>query len=222
VIRTLGAPFAGVVPLVEFETALFFLKNIRIPSLPHGVRLDGGGALSANAEVLRAAMADAAALPPPLAFAALAPPGAALAATRHGSLLTYSLMRGGRTCATYVFRDVYAHHEDADGCALALVASLRSKEVPLEVFYIGFLNALGAAARLGSGFSRASRKGRKVRAGVPFKALAIDALGANTQLLARWRAAGQREHAVGRGAIYLYNFVHPRMPLRAEECVCIW
>ena len=118
-------------------------------------------------------------------------------------LYLFCLKNGEHLYGIYIFRNAHIHYEELDGETLELVGTIQNTENS-TVFVSGFMHAL-----------RGILKEKK-----QFKMLSISTIGHNQTILHKWR---EYHHSVleTQCALYLYNYVLPKMPVDVSRCFVV-
>lgn len=203
-IRKEGDLFVGIVPLVQFKTHAFHIRDTKFPKLPtkHHIRaLD----IESIDTLLDYFHSDPNADPKTEFFDLLFLPdiGNITAQLKQGILAGYYLMIEGEVLAFYFFKDDRTTYDDVDGNTCQLIASVMNCH-SVNLFHIGFLHAL--------------RRQMQIRP--KLKILLIDEIGHNVNLMSVWRYKNTPILTTNT-AYYLFNMVYPGSPLTRERCLVI-
>lgn len=201
--------FDGIIPLVEFKTYTFNLRNIHFPPLPaHFEVLEIN---SENIDILldflfiQKNMVETS----PFAFDIMTMPdvGNLVALIKRRLLYVFCLRNGDEIYGLYFIRDLKRQYEnvedDSEINALSCSASIANSD-SLELFYLGYLHGLRQI----------------IKRNTKYKIMNIEAVGHNQYLLSKWlmkhTPTGSSETAY-----YLYNMVYPQCPVDPEKCLFI-
>ena len=201
--------FDGIIPLVEFKTYTFNMRNIHFPPLPaHFEVLEIN---SENIDILldflfiQKNMVETS----PFAFDVMTIPdvGNLIAIIKRRLLYVFCLRNGEEIYGFYFIRDQKRQYENPDNDSeinsLVCAASIANSD-SLELFYLGYLHGLRQI----------------IKRNVSYKIISIEAVGHNKYLLNKWLT----KHSpirVSETAYYLYNMVYPQCPVDTEKCLFI-
>jgi hypothetical protein len=118
-------------------------------------------------------------------------------------LYLYCLKKGGHLYGVYFFKDMNVHYEDIDSKTLGLVATIQNTDCN-ELFMLGFAHSL-----------------RQILKETPqYKMMCLNNLGHNAVVLRKWR---EYHHTILEipCALYLYNYVYPKMPVHPSSIFSI-
>jgi hypothetical protein len=195
--------FDGIVPLLEYKTDTYYLRNILFPALPphyQAVRV-----YKENLHVLTdfiylitkidtGDMFDICVLPDI---------GSILSQIKHSLLYVYALQRGEHTFGLYFFKDMKTQYEDIEGNTLQCCASVMNmKDEPL--FYLGYLHSIQNI----------------IKQNKTYKILLIENIGHNVIITKQWKIKHSPIFS-NRSAYYLYNMVFPSSPIVDERCMIL-
>ena len=195
--------FDGVVPLVEYTTYTFFLRNIHFdPLLPHFEVIQIN---NENSDILfdflhlieNQHMPD-------IDILVMPDIGNLLALIKQRLLIVYCLRRKREIYGFYFIKDMKMQYEDVEGNTLQVIGSITQLDYHerQEVFYMGFLHSL-----------------RQIVKNAPeYKMLLFENIGHNMILLRYW----MKKHTsifMNKTAYYTYNFIYPRSPISNERCI---
>ena len=199
----------GIVPLVNYKTYTFYLRNVKIPRLPAhftverihkgnmGTISDFMYGLTHPKSALGEEMGDA-------MFQAFLFPemGAISGLILSDQLYVFALKRDDHVYGIYFFRNAHTIYDDVeDGNLLECVATVSNTKAD-GLFFSGFLSALRKILDL------TSRK---------YKMMVLNDLGHNEKILEKWRWKYTPVFE-NKAAYYVYNMVCPGMPLDADGC----
>ena len=192
--------FDGLVPLVEYKTETYYLRNIHFPSLPPHYQMTR--VYKENLEVLTDFIYLLTTIDSGIMLDICIMPdiGSILAQIKQSLLYVYALRRGEHTYAMYFFKDMKTQYEDIDGNTLQCCASVMNmKDEPL--FYLGYLHSIQNI----------------IKQNKTYKMLLIENLGHNAILTRSWRTKHSAIFS-NKTAYYLYNMVFPCSPIMEERC----
>jgi len=199
--------FEGVVPLVQYETYVFHLRNIHFPNLP------------ANHEVIQITTENIDILldffyiqknnidSNPFSFdiMILSDIGNIIALIKKRILYVFCLRFGDNVLGIYFIKDAKMQYEklnkeEIDNNTLNCIASITNCESN-QVFYLGYLH----------GLRQIIEKNRI------YNMILMEEIGHNCYLVNKWR----EKHTaifVNNAAYYLYNMIYPASILTPEKC----
>jgi hypothetical protein len=192
-----GGRCEGVVPFVEYTTYTFYMRNLAVSALPPHytitrVEKENVDLLHDIYHILTTPEHGAGKF-----FSVCVLPDIANVIGRLASrqLYLFCLKKGGHLYGAYLFKDANIHYEDLEGKTLALVASIQNTN-HADLFMAGFMHSLRHILKETS----------------YYKMLTIDTLGHNSIILGKWM---ELHHTILEmpDALYLYNYVYPRMPI---------
>jgi len=198
--------FDGVVPLFQYTTSTYNLRNIFFPPLPTHFQVVE--VYKENLDLLSDFLNIQSHLDfrrEPCEFDVFVMPdmGVLISLIKRRLLYVYCLQRAGNIYGMYFIKNAKIRYEDVDGNTLQLVGSvLDYRQYDRgELHYLGFLHSLKLI----------------IKKKPSFKMLLIDEIGHNKLLTTYWR----NKHTPifkNDAAIYLFNMVFPRSPLPPERC----
>ena len=199
----------GIVPLVNYKTYTFYLRNVKIPRLPahftvERIHKGNMGTISdfmyglthpksALGEEMENAMFQAFLFPEMGAISGL---------ILSDQLYVFALKRDDHVYGIYFFRNAHTIYDDVEDGNLLECAATVSNTMADGLFFSGFLSSLRKILDL------TSRK---------YKMMALNDLGHNEKILEKWRWKYTPVFE-NKAAYYVYNMVCPRMPLDADDC----
>jgi hypothetical protein len=202
--------FSGVVPLVQYETPIFNLRNIKVNKLPKHFQI-----IQLNGENMDMLLDTLYLLKNSnlhnkngLAFDIIIcnSIGSLSSLIKSGILHIYCLYKGKDAFGFYFFKDDRIQFDDyenrSDANVLRLLGSICNNN-SYELFYNGFLHSL-----------------RKILQKKEFYILMFENIGHNCFLYPFWK----NKHTPifsNKCAYYLYNFIFPCSPLSPEKCLFI-
>ena len=223
--RKEGALCEGVVPWISYTTYTFLIPpsvgRSRVPSLPprfvvSRIEKKHTGWVRDIYALLESRQLFSVAVLPAL--------GNVLALLESREWEGYCLRKGEQLYGVYFFRNAHVHYEDVDGDTLELMAAVHAK----SKFSVLQSEAADKHSKCGDGrlvgkynvdlFVAGFRHAfKEATTRVEYKILRIPSLGHNLAILAKMRG-GLVETP---GALYLYNYVVPNMPVDNTDCVVL-
>jgi len=193
----------GIVPIVQYITYVYYLRNMGFPPLPahfHVVHINAENLdlltdflyVQTHLDLDKSAHLDL------LSVTSL---GNYIAMIKQGLCHVFCLRKGEHIFATYFFRDGKMQYEDLDGDTLQFYGSMSNTDTA-QLFYLGLLHSLYQIMKK---YPR-------------FKMLMFENLGDNTVLHKLWRQKNSPTFE-NKTAYYSYNWIHPGSPLRSEKCL---
>lgn len=193
----------GVVPLVQYITYVYYLRNVVFPALPEHFNVVHINA--ENLDLLTDFLYVQTHLDldksPHLDLLSVTSLGNYISMIKNGGCHVFCLRKGEHIYGTYFFRDSKMQYEDLDGDTLQFYGSMSNTDTA-KLFYMGFLHSL----------YQIMKKYPK------FKMLMFENLGDNTVLHSLWRQKNTPTFE-NKTAYYSYNWTHPGSPLRSEKCL---
>lgn len=190
--------FDGIIPLVEYPTFTFELRNIHFPPLPPHFEV-----LEINPENLDILLDFLFGQKQTPVFDIMIYPdiGNMTALIKRRLLHIYCLRNGSEIYGIYFLKDAKMQYEnDQEINTLQLVGSMANSD-SLELFYLGYLHGLR----------------QLIKRNITFKYILMELLGHNCALFNFWR---EKHTPINNSetAYYLYNMVYPISPLGKERC----
>ena len=193
----------GIVPIVQYITYVYYLRNMGFPPLPahfHVVHIN-----AENLDLLTDFLYVQTHLDldksPHFDLLSVTSLGNYIAMIKQGLCHVFCLRKGEHIFATYFFRDGKMQYEDLDGDTLQFYGSMSNTDTA-QLFYLGLLHSLYQIMKK---YPR-------------FKMLMFENLGDNTVLHKLWRQKNSPTFE-NKTAYYSYNWIHPGSPLRSEKCL---
>jgi len=186
----------GIVPLIQYESSMFFIRNDKISALPpHFILVE---IHRRNIQLLWDFLET---IRPKYKCFGMPELPNLTGLVHSGILRIYLLQKGSKIYSVYFFRDSRTEFENK-GALLVLIASIQNTHSD-DLFYTGFLWSLN-----------------KILKKTPiFKLLLIERISQNPRIYERYNSANE----IGEisAAYYLYNFIIPQQPfLREEVLLC--
>jgi len=195
--------FDGVVPLVEYLTYVFYLRNINFSPLPphfHITHID-----VEHIDILTDFLYEQTHLDLILSnkhfnIMAISDMGNIIALIKQRLIYIYCLRNAEHIYGFYFIKDAKMQYEDIDGDTLQVVGSVMNCDSP-SLFYSGFLHSLHNI----------------IQKRTKYKMLLFEAISDNIVLLSDWR---ERNTPVftNKTAYYTFNLIYPQSPMVAEKC----
>jgi len=190
----------GIVPLTKYTSYTFYLRNIRVPSLPPHfsiIRI-----FKENLDILSDFLYMISHSEKRMfSFCAIPDTGSLTSLINSENLFVYCLKRGEHIYGMYFIKDAKTRYEDLDGGTLQCIGSVMNSN---------------SASLFANGFTHCIREILKIDK--MFKMLIIDNTSHNITILWKWR---EKHNIVFETptAYYLYNFVYPGSPQLSQNCI---
>lgn len=210
IIKKENTLFEGIVPLVEYETSTYYLRNIRYPRLPRHFHIDM--ILNENEGILidflylqthnisKSSQFDVCIIPDVSVLITM---------IRQKLLYVFCLRKGEDVYGVYFLKDAKTQYDELEGNTLQCFATVMNydfiyEERQTQLFYLGFLHGLNNILKINNSY----------------KILIIEETSNNDILLYHWR---QKYSPVfkNKSAYYLYNFILPSSPLSPNKCMIL-
>jgi hypothetical protein len=195
----------GIVPLVQYTTYVYYLRDLVFPPLPahfHIVQITAETMdlltdfmyVQTHLDLEKSGHLDL------LSTTNL---GNYVEMIKQNTTYVFCLKKGEFVYAMYFFKDVKMQYEDIDGDTLVCYGSICNTDTS-KLFYLGFLHSVHQI----------------VKKFPNFKIMLFENLGDNTILHQNWR---ERNSPIfeNKTAYYSFNWIHPGSPLRPEKCLFI-
>ena len=194
----------GVVPLVQYTTYIYYLRNLTFPPLP--AHFEVVQIVPETMDLLTEFMfvqthLDLEKTPHHLDLLSVTSLGNYVETIRQNMTYVFCLKRGEHVYATYFFRDAKTQYEDLEGNTLQFYGSICNTETA-HLFYLGFLHSIYLI----------------VKKHKEFKMMMFENLGDNTTLHTMWRNKNSPT-LENKTAYYTFNWIRPGSPLRPEKCL---
>lgn len=195
--------FEGVIPLVEYYSYVYYLRNIHFKALPphfHITHVD-----LENIDILTDFLYGQTHLDLDknenfFELLILSNMGNIISLIKNGLLYAFCLRNGEHIYGIYFFKDAKMQYEDLDGNTLQICASIMNCNAT-ELFYLGYLHSLQEV----------------IKQNKEYKMLLFEDIGHNRILQEYWRE--KHSHVFkNKTAYYTFNFIYPSSPLAAEKC----
>jgi hypothetical protein len=197
----------GVVPLVEFKTFVFYLRNVKLPPLPPKFTVTR--ILNENVGLFsdflygithpKRIIGDEK-IQSPFFIMSIPEMGSINAMLQTENMYAYVLQNAEHIYGLYIFKDAKINYEDVEnGNLLECVFSVSNTEMD-GLFFSGFLSSLRAILNL-------QKK---------YKMIMFNDLSHNSKILDKWRWKYTPVFE-NKAAYYAYNMVIPGMPFQANK-----
>jgi hypothetical protein len=206
-----GSLCDGVIPLVEFKTFVFYLRNVKLPPLPPkftvtrilyenvGLFSDFLYGITHPKRIIGDETAKS-----PFFIMSIPEMGSINAMLLSENMYAYVLQNSEHIYGLYIFKDAKVNYEDVEnGNLLECVFSVSNTEME-GLFFSGFLNSLRAILNL-------QKK---------YKMIMFNDLSHNSKILDKWRWKYTPVFE-NKAAYYAYNMVIPGMPFQANKVAII-
>ena len=192
--------FDGVIPLVEYKTETYYLRNIHFPALPPHHQIVR--VYKENLEILTDFIYLLTQIDNNEMFKICIMPetGSIMAQIKQPLLYVYALRRGEHTLGIYFFKDMKTQYEDIEGNTLQLYASAMNMKNE-SLFYLGYLHSIQNI----------------IKQNKSYKMLLLENIGHNRIISSEW----QKKHTPifsNKTAYYLFNMVFPCSPIVNNAC----
>jgi hypothetical protein len=198
--------FEGVIPLIEYLTYVFYLRNLAFNALPphfYMSQVDLEHIELITDFFYEQTHLDLAKTPKYFDIMVLSDMGNVIALIKQNLLFAYCLRNGAHIYGFYFFKDAKMQYEDIEGDTLQLVGSVMNCNDP-ALFYSGFLHSMHNI----------------VRKHKTFKMLLFEAISDNAILLELWREKNTPIFT-NKTAYYTFNVIFPRSPMVADRCLVL-
>jgi hypothetical protein len=188
----------GIVPLVEYETKLFSIKNESLKKLPvYFVLIEiGGENIQLLVDFINISKTK-------FEVFGLAELGNLFGLIQKRILMVYCIQNANDIYAAYFFRDSRTQY-DGKGVMVSLCSSIHNSNSP-DLFYMGFLQSL-----------------REILKKTPiFQLLMIENISHNTLIYERYGLNGL-SYDSSKSAYYLYNYVVPKQPFHGNSVFMVF
>uniref|UniRef100_A0A6C0JGB3 Glycylpeptide N-tetradecanoyltransferase n=1 Tax=viral metagenome TaxID=1070528 RepID=A0A6C0JGB3_9ZZZZ len=196
--------FQGVIPLVEYPTYVFHLRNIKFPPLPthfHTTYIDLEHISILTDFLYVQTHLDLAKSSKHFDIMAISDMGNLIALIKQGLLHPYCLRNGEHVYGFYFIKDAKMQYEDIEGDTLQCVGSIMNCD-SASIFYQGFLHSLHDLIK---------------KKTVKYQMLMFEQISDNTILLDFWLD----KHTpvfTNKTAYYTFNLIFPQSPINPGRC----
>jgi len=197
--------FDGVIPLVEYPTYVFHLRNIKFPPLPahfHTIYIDFENINILTDFLYVQTHLDLEKSKKHFDIMAISDMGNLIALIKQELLFPYCLRNGEHIYGFYFIKDVKMQYEDIEGDTLQCIGSIMNCDSP-SLFYQGFLHSLHDIVK--------TKKKSK------YQMLMFEQISDNVILLEYWRD----KHTpvfTNNTAYYSFNIIFPQSPINPGRC----
>uniref|UniRef100_A0A6C0HTC3 Glycylpeptide N-tetradecanoyltransferase n=1 Tax=viral metagenome TaxID=1070528 RepID=A0A6C0HTC3_9ZZZZ len=198
--------FEGIVPLVQYITYVYYLRNLVFPPLPkhyYVIQIT-----SENIDLLIDFLyikthLDLEKTPDHLAFLSVTSLGNYIEMIKQNMYYVFCLKSGEYIYGMYFFKDAKMQYEDIEGNTLQFYGSFMNTD-SFSLFYLGFLHSIHQI----------------VKKFPEFKMLIFENLGDNMKIHGKWR---ERNTPVfeNKTAYYTFNWIYPSSPIFAGNCLVL-
>jgi hypothetical protein len=202
--------FEGVVPLVQYSTFLFHLRNIHFPNLPpqHEVLQITTENIDIILDFFYIQKNTTETNPFSFDIMILSEIGNIVSLIKQKILYVYCLRNGENILGMYFIKDAKMQYEklnqeDIENNTLQCIGSITNCESN-QVFYLGYLH----------GLRQIIEKNRK------YRMILMEEIGHNCFLVNIWR----KNHTpifINDTAYYLFNMIYPRSPVSPDKCLIL-
>jgi hypothetical protein len=196
--------FDGVVPLVEYNTNVYYLHDIKFPPLPHFFYITQ--IEQENISILTDFLyiqthLDIQKKNYPLKILSIVEISNYIELIKQNTCYVFCLKNGEHIYGMYFFKDARMQYEDLDGNTLQFYGSICNND-SISLFYLGFLHSI-----------------QKIMKKFPtFKMMMFENLGDNIIIHEEWRKKNTPIFK-NKTAYYTFNWVYPGSPLLPEKCM---
>jgi hypothetical protein len=226
--RKEGTLCEGVVPFIPYIKYTYYMRNLNVPVLPSSFTISR--VIKQNTDLVHDIyhiLTKSKNTTNSLFSVCILPDiGHFLSLLEKRELFLFCLKKGEHLYGIYIFRNAHIHYEELDGETLELVGTIQNTENN-EVFVTGFMHALREILKENVKYSgreaegiRGNSRERSSLEFRQFKMLSISTIGHNQTILQKWR---EYHHTVleTQCALYLYNYVLPKMPVNVSRCFVV-
>jgi len=196
--------FDGVVPLVQYNSYVYYLRNIIFPALPphfQVLQIDTETIDILTDFIFTQTHLDLEHNDKYYHFISVPNMGNYISTIKSNICHVYCLKNGEDIYAMYFFKDAKMQYEDLNGNTLHFYGSFMNTN-NRDLFYVGFMHAI-----------------RQILKKYPeYKMLIFENLGDNTIIHTIWRSRNTPTF-VNKAAYYTFNWIFPSSPLQPENCV---
>lgn len=195
--------FDGVIPLIEYNTYVFYLRNLKFPPLPehfHVTHIDLEHIDVLTDFLFEQTHLDLALSKKHFDILAVSDMGNYIALIKQQLLYAYCLRNGKHIYGIYFMKDAKMQYEDLEGDSLQLCGSIMNCD-SASLFYSGFLHSLHHI----------------VKKQTKYKMLMFEAISDNTTIFNFWRDQNTPVFT-NKTAYYTFNLVYPSSPMNPERC----
>jgi len=198
--------FEGVIPLIEYPTYVFYLRNLRFLPLPDHFYITHITVEQADILtdfIYEQTRLDLVRTKKYFDILAISDMGNLIALIKQRLLYAYCLRNGEHIYGFYFMKDAKMQYEDIDGETLQVVGSMMNCD-SASLFYRGFLHSLHNI----------------VKKQTKYKMLLFEGISDNVVLLEYWRQQNTPVFT-NNTAYYTFNLIYPNSPLNPERCLVL-
>lgn len=192
----------SVVPLVQYKSISYYLRNLKIPKLPatdyYLLRV-----MKTHPDILHTICTNQ--LKKWFPHLVVCPSmSAIIGLLKSNQLFVYVLKRGENILAYYFLKNANMVYDMIDGATIQLVGSILANQAcSLETFYFGFLHSVQLLLK-----------------DQLFKMIIIDGISDNLYILDKWNRENTGINDVDT-AYYMYNYIYPGSPIDSSKCLVL-
>ena len=191
--------YDGVIPLVQYNTYTFYLRNIKLPRLPPHVGIVR--IYQENKDIITEFLQGISNPKIPLfGFCAIPDTGSIISMIQSNLLYVFCVRYEKNILGYYFFKDANIQYEDIDGDTLQFVASYCNTK-STDLFYSGFLHSIRSILKIKKGF----------------KMLLFESISHNHIILNKWL---DKHHIIfnNKTSYNTFNFIYPKSPINSSQC----
>jgi hypothetical protein len=195
--------FDGVVPFIEYDTYVFYLRNLKFPALPdhfHITHIDLEHIDILTDFLYEQTHLDLDRSKKHFDILAISDMGNYIALIKQQLLYAYCLRNGGYIYGFYFIKDAKMQYEDLEGETLQVVGSVMNCD-SASLFYSGFLHSIHHI----------------VKKQTKYKMLLFEEISDNVKLIDFWRKKNTPVFT-NKTAYYTFNLIYPGSPMDPERC----
>jgi hypothetical protein len=198
--------FDGVIPLTEYSTYVYHLKNIHFPKLPS--RFHILNITSENIDIVTEFLylqshTDLSNSKKLFNIIVLLDSGAYIKQIKEKQLFVYCLRCEEEIYGIYFFKDAKMQYEDIEGNTLQCISSVMNCN-SINLFYLGFLYSMQEI----------------IKGSRDYKILLIENIAHNNFILENWMKSNAAVF-INDTAYYSYNFIYPSSPVTSNNCLIV-
>jgi hypothetical protein len=196
--------FSGIVPLVEYDTYVYKMTNLKLPNIPPDYSIVQITPTNLTDYIDFFYNTDDMSLQTQLFDTMIFPDVGNITALLNQHLLyIYCIKNMGNTIGFYFFKNDKTHYEDLECNSLRVICSIMNCHNS-DLFFIGFLYALHQILKLEA----------------DYKILVIENIGHNSIIYDYWNNK-YTPYFTYKSAYYLFNYIYPASPLLYTRCCII-
>ena len=196
--------FDGVVPLVQYYTNIYYLRNIIFPLLPHyfyTIQIEENNINILTDFLYVQTHLDVQKNNNSLKILSLIEINNYLELIKQNVYYIFYLKKGEHIYGMYFFKNAKMQYEDIDGNTLHFFGSFNNSD-SVSLFYLGFLHSIQ----------------KIIKKNPNFKMMMFENLGHNTIIHEEWKKKNTPIFE-NKTAYYTFNWVYPCSPLLPEKCM---